>query len=359
MKLAPVVIIGAVLGALLGLAMIVAPVLPPVGSTQAENTDRLYFVMLIIMGVVFGVVTAVLVVALLRFRARRGETHDGSPVHGVTWLEVVWTVIPAVIVIALTAYSWIILNDNEAEGATSMEGKRLEVTVVGYQWNWAYYLPEEGVVEEVLSDSDSDELLLPVNVPVRFTLKSRDVIHGWWVPDFRVQMNTVPGNETYIYATPTRLGEVEVVCTFICGLQHPQMGSEVENANPRRIRVVEQAEFDAWVAERAALVKKTADDLAANPNGKAIATFNANGCGGCHAWGPAGSAGVAGPGLDGIAASAKGAGLDTADYVRQSIVEPGAVVAEGFQPVMPADYASKISEEDIETLVTAIAGGAK
>lgn len=346
------VVIGAVVGTLLGLAVAAAPVLPDVAGEQAARTDQLYKVMVVVMGAILGIVTAVLVYSVVAFRLRHGEDRVGAPTHGHTGLEIVWTAIPTVIVVALTAYSWIVLNDNEKAKAATKPEQRLEVGVNGFQWSWKYYLPADGVPDDV----ESDDLLLPINRPVRFTVRSKDVIHGFWIPDLRIQMNTVPGDTNYVYATPTKLGELEVVCTFICGNEHPQMGTEVAGANPKRIRVVTQEEFDAWLATR----QQEAKDFAANPNAGVVKIFNANGCSGCHAWKVAGSTAQTGPALDDLSADAKADGKDLADFVRESIVEPNATIAPNFPSgVMPSGYEEKIPGPDLDKLVEALAGGAQ
>jgi cytochrome c oxidase subunit II len=326
-------VVGAVLGCLLGIAVVAAGTMPEQASKQAENTDWVYDIMVIITGGIFGLVTAVLVAAIVLFRHRRGETRTAPPVHGHTGLEIWWTIIPAVIVIFFTAISWKALNDNEGGKAD------MAITVWGQQFDWKYDYPELGLEQQ-------SELVVPVDTKIDFTVQTKDVIHGFWVPAWRVQINATPGQETALRVTPTKTGSFKVVCTFICGSGHPVMGTDVKGSIPRHVRVVTRAEWDAWAEE----AKAAAAEAAASPEGAAVAVFTKAGCGGCHAWSPAGSAGGVGPSLDGLAGG-------DAEAVRASIVDPGATLVSGFGDIMPKDYGSSITPEDLDLLVQSLAGG--
>jgi cytochrome c oxidase subunit 2 len=343
-------IVGAVLGCVLGFLVDRAHALPGADSSvQATNTDWLYSGLLVVTGGIFGLVTAVLVAAVVLFRKRRGDPRVSSPVHGHTGLELVWTIIPTIIVVVFTILSWQVLNDNEAAKA---DPNRMRIVVTGYQWNWKYtYLDGSG--NPTLRDSQLLEV--PLGARIEFRVESTDVIHGWWVPDWRVQINATPGQTNLVYVTPTRLGTVPVVCTFICGQGHPQMGSEVEGAFPSRIRIVPQAAYDQFMAK--ALADQAKAD--ANPAAKAVAVFKAQNCGGCHTWTPAGASGAVGPSLDNVAADAKTAGQDLAAYIKESIVAPGAYIVPNYQALMPPGYGDKISAADLDALVKALATGGK
>jgi cytochrome c oxidase subunit 2 len=288
----------------------------------------------------------VLVVAVIHFRERRGETRTARPVHGHTQLEVVWTLIPFVIVCVFTGLSWKVLRDNDKAP------NAMAVTVWGQQFTWTYDYPQAGIV-------NSSELVLPVGQPVRLTIQSKDVIHGWWVPDFRVQMNATPGQKNLLTVTPNKTGSFKVVCTFICGDGHPIMGTNVKGSLPRRVRVLSVAEFQAWLGKGKAEAAKQAAAEAASPAGKAIGVFTRAGCGGCHTWGPAKSAGKVGPDLDALAADAKKAGKPAADYVKESIVSPGAYIVPGYTDQMPKNYGTTLSPADLDALVKALSAGGK
>jgi cytochrome c oxidase subunit 2 len=328
-------IVGTVVGLIAGIGIVAIGFMPEQASQQAVNTDRVYDIMVIVTCGIAGLVTAVLVSALFLFRERRGETRVAPPVHGHHGLEVIWTAIPAVIVIALTGISWQALNDNEG-------GKPgLVVTVWGQQFDWTYDYPAEGL-------KNVHQLVVPVDTKIDFDVQSKDVIHGWWVPAWRVQINATPSQTNKLRVTPNKIGDFKVVCTFICGSGHPVMGTNVQGSIPSRIKVVSQADYDAFIAD----AKKKAGEAASAPDAAAVAVFGTAGCGACHTWKAAGSTGTIGPSLDGLSSKP-----NAEQFVRQSIEDPSAVIAAGYTDQMPKDFKSKLSPEDLDVLVKALAGG--
>ena len=334
--------IGAVLGGILGFVLVKANGLPDVASDQANNTDWVYNIMFVVTGAIFGLVTAVLLVAVIRFRARHGETRDAAPIHGHTGLEIVWTIIPTIIVIIFTGLSWKVLSDNDVATAKG----RLAVKITARQFSWGYEFPE-------LKIRPQNVLVVPVNTPIKLEIVSADVIHGFWVPDWRIGMNATPGQSNFLSVTPNRIGEVKVVCTFICGSGHPIMGSDVKSSVIPRIKVVSLADWTKWRDET--LAQQAKDD--ADPTKKGVVVFNSNGCAGCHAWTPAGSSGAVGPGLDGVADDAKKAGKPVSEYLAESIVNPSAYLAPDFPDAMPKNYGTDLSKDDLAALVKALAAG--
>jgi cytochrome c oxidase subunit 2 len=328
-------IVGTVIGLIAGVAIVEIGFMPEQASEQAVHTDRVYDIMVIVTSGIAGLVTAILVGALFLFRERRGESRVAPPIHGHHGLEVIWTAIPAVIVIALTGISWKALNDNEGGKAD------LTVTVWGQQFDWSYDYPAEGF-------KNVHQLVVPVNKKIDFEVQSKDVIHGWWVPAWRVQMNATPSQTNKLRVTPNKIGDFKVVCTFICGSGHPLMGTNVKGSIPARIKVVSQADYDKFVAAQ----KKTAAAAASNPNAAAVAVFGDAGCGACHSWTPAKSTGAIGPSLDGL-----GSHPDAENFIRQSIEDPSAVITQGYTDQMPKDFKSKLAPKDIDVLVKALAGG--
>ena len=210
----------------------------PQASAEAKDIDTLFRVMILISCVVFSTVMVLLGYAVFKFRARPGDESDGKPIHGNTRLEIVWTAIPTVIVLFGGIYSWIVLNDIESEAA-----ERLPIQVTAQQFAWTFEYPEQGVV--------SDELHVPVDTQLELHLTALDVIHSFWVPEWRIKRALVPiaeGNPTdvdnVVRVTPTQEGTFQLVCTELCGLGHATM---------RAMVVVEsQEEFDQWLAEQEA-----------------------------------------------------------------------------------------------------------
>jgi cytochrome c oxidase subunit 2 len=236
------------------------------------------------------------------------------------------------------------------------------VDVTGQQFAWSYrYKDPSG------KPVQSNVLYLPVNKPVKFEIHSKDVIHSFWVPEFRLKQDAVPGITTTWRTTPNKLGVHDVVCTELCGPGHALMRGTV--------RVVPQGQFTAWLTKQAgttaggpggapgaAPAKATAGG-GGTAEGKQI--FATGGCGGCHKLAAAGSSGAVGPDLDNLLADARklGRGASPAAYIRESIVNPNAVVVPGFpRGTMPATFGKQFTPQQIAALVqflTQAGGGSK
>ena len=206
------------------------------GSEQAGPIDTLFDVMIVLSSYVFAVVLVMLGYSIWKYRAKPGDESDGEPIHGNTRLEIAWTLIPTIIVVAGAAYSWIVLDDIEAKADDAMP-----INVTAQQFKWTYEYPEEGGIR-------SDELHVPVDRQLELHLEALDVIHAFWVPEWRIKRDLVPagvgGDEVddEVVVTPDTEGTFSNVCTELCGLGHATMRSPV---------VVEsQEEFDQWVAEQ-------------------------------------------------------------------------------------------------------------
>jgi cytochrome c oxidase subunit 2 len=162
---------------------------------------------------------------------------DGAPIHGHTRLEVTWVAIPFLLVTGLAIYAWVTLTDIEAK-----KPDELHVRVVGQQFAWTFEYPSQHVTSQ-------GELVLPKDRPVKFDIKSRDVIHSFWVPQFRLKSDAVPGLTTHIRVTPNRVGRYQVVCAELCGFGHSTMRA--------RVRVVPENEFGTWVTSKRTKVSGT------------------------------------------------------------------------------------------------------
>src|SRR3954470_10841729 len=307
---------------------------PPADSTQADKIDTLWDVLIIATVPVFVLVTVIVSFAVIEFRMRPGEENlDGPPIHGNTRLEVIWTAIPAIILVGLCTYAFIVLEDVEA-----VEGRPMNVRVVGEQFAWTFFYQRDG--KEVASN----QLHLPVNQPVKFTIEAKDVLHDFWVPAFRMKKDAVPGIKVTYGVTPNRIGAYPVVCAELCGMGHATM---------RASAIVEpEAKFTAWLGKLGKPVATTpgasgqattgggGDQAAA---GKAL--FTSNGCGACHTLSEAGANATVGPNLDKVLA-----GKD-AGFIKTSIVNPSAEIADGYTDIMPKDFGSRLGPENVDALV--------
>jgi cytochrome c oxidase subunit 2 len=300
---------------------------PQNAAGSAGKIDTLYDVLLICSVPVFVLVMTVAIYSVVRFRAKPGDMGDGPPIHGNTRLEIIWVTIPFLMVTALAIYGWITLDDLEAKQKNEMV-----VNVTGQQFTWSFEYPSEKL--------QSKELYLPVDRPIEFRIQSKDVIHSFWVPQFRLKSDAVPGLTTRIRVTPDKPGNYEVVCAELCGLGHSTMRQFVH--------VLSASEFDSWVSKQ----RKAAGGgggggggkQAAAPNAEAL--FTSAGCSGCHTLKAAGATAKVGPDLGklGKAANAK--------FIRTSIEDPNADVTKGYKPdIMPGNFSTQLSKEELDALV--------
>jgi cytochrome c oxidase subunit 2 len=224
-------VVASILGIALGLLIDWFPVQ---ASGEAKKIDTLWDVLVIASVPVFVLVQTIVLYCVWKFRMKPGEElKDGPPIHGNTRLEIIWTAIPAIVLVALCSYAYVILHDIEDAAADAT----MNVRVVGEQFTWNFWYPGEGGGKEVRSS----ELYLPVGAEVKFTVQSKDVIHDFWVPAFREKIDAVPGIDTTYSVKTTRPGNYAVVCAELCGLGHSTMRQTAH--------VVPKQQFDSWLSD--------------------------------------------------------------------------------------------------------------
>jgi cytochrome c oxidase subunit 2 len=205
---------------------------PVQASTQARNTDRLYHVLVIASIPIFVIVVTMVLFSVWHFRMKPGEElKDGPPIHGNTRLEVFWTAIPTVLLLGMVGYSFVVLHENEKKPANE-----IQIEVTGQQFAWSYQYPSALTGGAPIT---SYQLYMPEGESVEFNLHSKDVVHAFWIPAFRIQEDVVPGITTHWRATPDRLGSYPVVCNLLCGLGHSLMRSTAH--------VVTPTQFQTWI----------------------------------------------------------------------------------------------------------------
>ena len=291
---------------------------PVAASDEAKPIDTLWDVLIIFSVPVFVGVTVVVLFSVWKFRMRPGEENlDGPPIHGNTRLEVIWTAIPAILLVGLCTYAFIVLEDVEA-----VEGRPMEVRVVGEQFAWTFFYERDG--EEVASR----QLYLPIDRQVRFTLQSKDVLHDFWVPAFRMKKDAVPGIDVTYTVTPNRLGPL-----------------------PDRVRGAVRARARGHALDRAwSWTEHEFDDLADRPRqarrarGRRRRRWRRRDrrqgdlrlrrtAASCHTLADAGTTGSVGPDLDDVLADKDEA------FIKTSIEDPEAEIADGYQGgIMPPNY---------------------
>ena len=212
-------------------------VAPPDAATPSGDTiNEIYWVVLAACIVVFLAIEGTLLLFVFRFRRRAGTPADveGPQIHGNTRLEIAWTVVPTVALVAITVFTFVRLPDVLASPGEGEESQR--VRVEAHQFYWQYEYPNGAL--------SFDTLYLPVDKPATLELASRDVDHSWWVPELTGKLDAIPGRVNRLHFTPTRTGTFENgKCGEFCGIQHAAMLT--------RVRVVSEEEFERWLDENA------------------------------------------------------------------------------------------------------------
>ncbi|AKG21919.1 cytochrome c oxidase subunit II [Calothrix sp. 336/3] len=277
--------------------------LPVAASESASLVDGLFNTMMTISTGIFILVEGVLIICAFKFRRRPGDNTDGPPVEGNVPLEILWTGIPAIIVIVLSVYSFEVYNSlgginphavheavikqemtmvpGSAMAATLTEnhehhhmGKAqtqiaqafdaedkpadIFVKITGLQYAFLFSYPETGIT--------AGELHLPIGKKAQINMTANDVIHAFWVPEFRLKQDAIPGRESEFSFTPTKIGNYALICAELCGPYHGAMRSQVI--------VQSQEDFDKWQQEQVVAAKAEINQaIALNPTEKSVDNF--------------------------------------------------------------------------------------
>jgi len=264
-------------------------------------------------------ITATMVAFVIRYRRSRSP-EPTSQSAGNIWLEIVWIALPSALVLAMFYYGW--------AGYLSLRSvpvNALQVTATARQWSWSF---------TYANGKTSSRLYVPVGKPVLVNLVSRDVLHGFYIPAFRVKRDVVPGMKNFTWFVASKPGSYDLFCSVYCGVDHSGMITTVEALPP--------ADFAAWLQQGAG----------AEHAGKEL--LEKHGCLGCHSLDGTPKAGPTFKGIRGRPVIVVTGGKErtvTVDeaYLRRSILEPNADVVKGFPPVMPTF--PELKDEEIEALV--------
>lgn len=305
--------------------------MPNAAAAEAVPIDGMFNAHYWMISFLFGLIMVLVLYSVFVFRRKPDDTEDGPHIHSNTMLEVGWTIVPTVIVIGFGIYGAVVLNDVDSPN----EGE-MTVKVQAQQWAWSFQYPEQ-------EDVQSAQLVLPVNQPVVLEMESADVIHSFWVPEFRVKKDLVPGQMTTLRVTPTEEGEYKLRCAEICGAEHAQMLADV--------RVVGEDEFAQFIEES----KFRFADLTPEERGELWYSNGYFGCEACHSLD--GSDGV-GPTWQGLYLREEVLTDGTVvvadeEYIRSSILEPNNQIVEGYASgVMPQNYGERFAAQEEEILAS-------
>jgi cytochrome c oxidase subunit 2 len=302
-------------------------------SPQAGLLRDLFWITMGVALVVFFAVEALLIYTALRFR-RRGPVDQPEPqqIHGNTRLEIMWTILPAVILISLFAVS---VRSMAELASVPPNARRIQVT--GFQFGWEFSYPDDNA-------RAINELRVPVGQPVVLEITSRDVIHSFWVPDLAGKIDANPGMVNRLTFTAERAGLFRGVCAELCGVGHANMLFDV--------RAMETPEFEAWLRE-GGQAGSPPPAAGGGDVGRGQQLMVEKGCGACHtiAGNPA-MAGVVGPPLTNIAtvAASRKPGMSAEAYITESITQPNAFAAPGT--VAGAMVIPPLADDELKAIVS-------
>ncbi|HLO16400.1 MAG TPA: cytochrome c oxidase subunit II [Anaerolineales bacterium] len=308
--------------------------MPVEASAQSIPIDWLWNIELITISFLFALIIVPMAYSLIAFRRKKGDTTDAEHMEGNTKLEITWTILPLVLVMVF-AYMG---AANLAE-TRRVDPEAMPVKVSARQWSWTFEYPPDPASGVAVS---SDELHLPIGKQVLLQMTSSDVIHSFWVPEFRVKQDVVPGRITQLRITPILLGNYKVRCAELCGTSHAYM--------EKPVFVTSQADFDAWMADQLEKAKQ----LAATPEGAGQLLVAASGCNACHSINGAAGIGPTWFGLFGSQVPISGDGVVTANeaYIHESIKTPQAKIVAGFETQLMPTYG--FTDEQIDNIVAYI-----
>jgi len=315
---------------LIGSFVRVEDLLPVQASVQGEIIDGLFGVHIWLIAFFFSLITVFMLYSIVVFRRKKGEKGSGAYMTGNHTLEIVWTVIPLLIVLYLAVIGATTLADVERRDPDA-----IVVNVFASQWNWRF---------EYEDGTNSDVLVLPKDRQVLLRLQSADVIHSFFVPEFRVKQDVLPGGEDFmreLRIIPNLIGDFKVRCAEICGQLHYSMLADVS--------VISANEFEIWLSSQSGC------DLSDEECGQQIA--QQFGCLACHSVDGSVVVGPSWLGIAGIEETLEGGSTVTvdSDYIINSILDPNAQIVAGFPAsVMPQNFAEILSEEQLEQIAAFI-----
>lgn len=299
------------------------PLFPPQASTVAGPVDTLYLVWGALSIIVTVALFALIIFFAVRYR-RRNEMEVGAGELHAPVIELVSMVVPFVVAMAMFAWGAAVYVELREPPKNAVE-----YFAFGKQWMWKYQHPN--------GRRQINDFTIPADTPIKMTMTSEDVIHSFFIPDFRVKQDVVPGRYTTLWFEATKPGRYRMLCAEYCGSEHSLMGGWVT--------VLERDEYEAWLQ---------ADDTGTLPVSSGEQLFTSLACSTCHQSGD-NSRGPSLHGLFGNDVQIATLGDVTADeaYIRESILEPRAKVRSGYMPLMPT-FRGQVSEEQLLDLVTYI-----
>jgi cytochrome c oxidase subunit II len=296
-------------------------------SNLAAGVDKAFVFIFSIAFIFIVGITAFMIYTVIKFNRKKGI--PAKQFTGSTTLEIIWTVVPLVIVMMMFYFGWVGFAPMRKPPKDAMV-----VTAIGRKWEWVF---------DYGNGMRAKELFLPVGKAVKIDLRSEDVNHSFFIPAFRVKEDAIPGYDNFLWFIPNNTGSFEILCTEYCGLLHSAMLSKA--------RIVEQNEYDKWFEE----LKKTGN----KPDDPGLILLRNTGCLACHS---VDGSKLVGPSFKGLFGSQKkvmegnAEKTVTADdsYINRSVYTPDSEIVSGFNKGLMKSYKGTLSESDLAIIITYI-----
>jgi cytochrome c oxidase subunit II len=299
--------------------------LPESVTTVSDNVDSLFAFLIWLSFIVFVGLIGTGIYFLIKYRKTAANAKaSGHLIHN-TALEVSWTVIPLLICIFIFAWGY-----KDYLKLTVSPANAVEFHVTAKKWMWEFENPRTGA-------KSLNELVVPVNTPIKLIMTAEDVIHSFYVPNFRIKRDVIPNRYTRVWFEVTEVGNYQVFCTEYCGDGHSKMLAS--------ITVLSESDYEEWLAN-----DDSGDDLPLEELGKKL--YTAKACSTCHSLDGAAMAGPSWKGLYGKQRTFNNGTAGNADdnYIRESITNPAARVVKGYSPIMPT-YSGLLTDREILGLI--------
>ncbi len=297
-------------------------IIPEQASTFAERVDPLYYFLCILSFVITGGIFVALIYLSARYRRIEGRERESQPLES-PLLEIVWTIVPAIILLGIFVWGAKLYADYQRPPESAMQ-----IDIVAKQWMWKIQHPNG--MREV------NNLHIPVGQPIRLNMTSQDVLHDFYVPAFRVKNDVIPGRFTSLWFEPTKVGTYRLFCAEYCGTEHSLMGGKVT--------VMEQADYVEWLAGGPRKSPVEAGEF----------LFAQLGCATCHNPNPDSR----GPDMNAVFGSVVTSTTGETrnadeEFIRESITQPSKFILEGYTALMP-NFVNQLSAEKINNLIAYI-----
>lgn len=303
--------------------------IPEVASDLATKVDGVLLFITVISVIFFLIVSILLIFFAVKYRRRR-EDEETPYITGNQTLELIWTVIPSILLMVIFVYGFVVFRDMRNPPADATE---INVTAKQWLWQFEYYNGKKTL----------NELYVQQNRPVKLVMRSEDVIHSFFVPDFRVKQDILGGRYTQLWFTPTKVGTFQLFCAEYCGTGHSKMLGKVVVLSPEA--------YDIWEKGAGVTEEIGVASLPDAERGEQI--YKQSGCNACHSLDGSTGVGPSWKSLVGHKVAMQNGEEITADenYIRESILEPQAKIVKGYQPVMPS-FKGILSDADISALIS-------